>query len=129
QPDVSVSIKKLHGLFFLKMRYVTLNITLERIIVKFKTNEIIKQKNMKLRVPATAKNDKVSSAFRYPWLASLARPLAVPPYHFLPASHNFIFFCSVPNHHFLRNLTDNIINISSLIRWVGRFDLNHLYMV
>ena len=42
---------------------------------------------------------------------------------------SWVFFCSVPNHHFLRNLTDNIINISSLIRWVGRFDLNHSYMV
>ena len=37
--------------------------------------------------PSDGKNDKVSPALRLPTLASLAWPLMVPPYRFLPASH------------------------------------------
>jgi hypothetical protein len=61
--------------------------------------------------PSDGKNDKVSPAFRLPVLASLARPLAVPPYHFLPASHNSGHTVS-HSAHFPVHLQSSFIEIS-----------------
>ena len=58
-------------------------------------SEILSLKNKKKAGPSDGKNDKVSPIFRLPVLASLARPLMVPPYRFLPASHFFLVFQSI----------------------------------